>query len=91
MYLQEQRRLAHAPGDHLQIMVNWLHAASHDFQCQIKNSGRYREGACWAVGEQAEQLWALTNVSALLSASVFSALSRVLGSGQARIATLGPD
>jgi len=60
---QAHRNLISVPGENLQIMVNWLHAASHDFQCQLKNSGRYRTGAGWAVGEQAEQLWALTNVS----------------------------
>eukprot|EP00967_Tisochrysis_lutea_P146665 scaffold277290_cov22-Tisochrysis_lutea.AAC.1 len=61
--LKTQRGLVSVPGENLCIMVNWLHAASHDFQCQLKNSGRYRTGAGWAVGEQAEQLWALTNAA----------------------------
>lgn len=47
------------------IMVNWMHAASHDMSCQLENSGRFREGAGFVVGEQSEQLWAMTKVSAV--------------------------
>lgn len=52
------------PGEakQLRVMVNWLHASSHDFACQISNSGRFKAGAAWTVGEMIEQLWAQTKV-----------------------------
>eukprot|EP00983_Pelagomonas_calceolata_P120249 1160687-Pelagomonas_calceolata.AAC.2 len=43
----------------VRIMVNWLHASSHDLSCQILNSGRFMDGTGWVVGEQIEQLWSL--------------------------------
>uniref|UniRef100_A0A7S3QP61 CxC3 like cysteine cluster domain-containing protein n=2 Tax=Dunaliella tertiolecta TaxID=3047 RepID=A0A7S3QP61_DUNTE len=44
----------------LRIMVNWMHAASHDMSCQLENSGRFQKDAGFVVGEQSEQLWAMT-------------------------------
>lgn len=46
----------------LRIMVNWMHAAGHSWDCQMKNSGRFITGAAWRVGEQIEQLWSLFKV-----------------------------
>ena len=63
---QEKQGLVRIPGEHFEIVVNWLHAAAHDFPCQLRNSGRFRAGAGWAVGEQIEHLWSLTRVSLLL-------------------------
>jgi hypothetical protein len=47
----------------IQMHVNWLHAAGHNFECQIKNSGRYQDDAGRRVGEQIEQLWSMLKVS----------------------------
>ncbi|KAJ9507906.1 hypothetical protein QJQ45_021265, partial [Haematococcus lacustris] len=41
------------------LMVNWMHGASHDLGCQLKNNGRYLATAAWRVGEQTEQLWSM--------------------------------
>jgi len=46
----------------IQIMVNWMHAASHDMSCQLENSGRFQKDAGFVVGEQPEQLWSGTKV-----------------------------
>lgn len=51
----------------LEVMVNWMHGASHDLLCQLENCGRFKKGSAWSVGEQIEQLWSLLKVS--LSAS----------------------
>ena len=50
---------------HVRLMVNWLHAASHDTKCQLQNSGRHKDGTGWTVGEQIKQLWALLTVGAV--------------------------
>lgn len=47
----------------IRLMVNWLHASSHDLRCQLSNNARFKEGTAWVVGEQSEQLWSLTRVS----------------------------
>ncbi|KAJ9512604.1 hypothetical protein QJQ45_018896 [Haematococcus lacustris] len=41
------------------LMVNWMHGASHNLSCQLRNNGRYLLGAAWRVGEQTEQLWSM--------------------------------
>ena len=46
----------------MQIMVNWMHAASHDMSCQLENSGRFQKDTGFVVGEQSEQLWSGTKV-----------------------------
>ena len=46
----------------IKIMVNWMHGASHDMSCQLRNNGRFQEGARSVVGEQAEQLWSMIRV-----------------------------
>ena len=47
---------------HVVLMVNWMHAASHDMACQLRNNGRFQQGTGWVVGEQVEQLWAMVKV-----------------------------
>jgi hypothetical protein len=47
---------------HIVPLVNWMHGSSHDLQCQLRHSGRYREGAGRKVGENSEQLWAMLKV-----------------------------
>jgi len=49
-------------AEDVQLMVNWMHAASHDMSCQLENSGRFRKGAGFVVGEQMEQLFGQTKV-----------------------------
>ncbi|KAL6759331.1 hypothetical protein V8C86DRAFT_1329021 [Haematococcus lacustris] len=41
----------------MRLMVNWMHGASHNMACQLKNNGRYLEGSAHRVGEQTEQHW----------------------------------
>jgi hypothetical protein len=43
----------------VRILVNWMHGNSHDLKCQLKNHGRYTEGAGRCFGENVEQLWAM--------------------------------
>jgi hypothetical protein len=45
---------------HMRLLVNWMHGSSHNPSCQLQNNGRYQQGTGWTVGEQTEQLWALT-------------------------------
>jgi len=45
---------------HMRLLVNWMHGSSHNPSCQLQNNGRYQKGTGWTVGEQTEQLWALT-------------------------------
>jgi Kyakuja-Dileera-Zisupton transposase len=46
----------------VKIMVNWMHAKGHEASCELTNSGRFTEGAGWRVGEEEEQLWAMSKV-----------------------------
>lgn len=48
----------------IKLMVNWMHGASHDMACQLRNNGRFQAGAAWVVGEQIEQLWSMLRVCA---------------------------
>ncbi|KAL6748497.1 hypothetical protein V8C86DRAFT_2442975 [Haematococcus lacustris] len=43
--------------ERMRLMVNWMHGASHNMACQLKNNGRHQGGAAWRVGEQTEQNW----------------------------------
>jgi hypothetical protein len=43
-------------------LVNWMHGASHNRECQLKCGGRYHTGAGRKVGENAEQLWSMVKV-----------------------------
>lgn len=54
----------------LRIMVNWLHGSGHEIACQLVNSGKYSEGAARRIGEEIEQLWAMTKVSRAPGASL---------------------
>lgn len=53
-YLREE----HGAGN-IRIMVNWLHAASHNLSCQLQNNGRYIEGTGRRrqEGEGTKRLW----------------------------------
>ncbi|KAG1656778.1 hypothetical protein FOA52_009546 [Chlamydomonas sp. UWO 241] len=46
----------------VRVLVDWLHANTHDLKCQLENRGRFTTGAHAAtvVGEMTEQLWAMT-------------------------------
>ncbi|KAL6747581.1 hypothetical protein V8C86DRAFT_2905594 [Haematococcus lacustris] len=48
--------------ERMRLMVNWMHGASHNMACQLKNNGRYQGGAAWRVGEQTEQNWSFFKV-----------------------------
>ena len=54
----------------LHVMVNWMHGASHEIQCQLEHCGRFMLGAACVVGEQIEQLWSQTKVCCLLCCNV---------------------
>jgi hypothetical protein len=43
-------------------LVNWMHGASHNRECQLKCGGRYHKHAGRKVGENAEQLWSMCKV-----------------------------
>ncbi|KAF5829010.1 hypothetical protein DUNSADRAFT_16713 [Dunaliella salina] len=58
-HLQDLGENVPATANAVRIMMNWLHASSHDLSCQILNNGRFMEGTGWVVGEQIEQLWSL--------------------------------
>ncbi|KAL6763047.1 hypothetical protein V8C86DRAFT_2506283, partial [Haematococcus lacustris] len=47
----------HLDTERMRLMVNWMHGASHNMACQLKNNGRYLEGSAHRVGEQTEQHW----------------------------------
>jgi hypothetical protein len=55
---------------HIETLVNWMHGASHNRECQLKCGGRYHTGAGRKVGENAEQLWSMLKVCIEISAHV---------------------
>ncbi|KAL6750001.1 hypothetical protein V8C86DRAFT_2545091 [Haematococcus lacustris] len=53
--------------ERMRLMVNWMHGASHNVACQLRNSGRYQADAAYRVGEQQEHAWSqLTDMCGLL-------------------------
>ncbi|KAL6744936.1 hypothetical protein V8C86DRAFT_2996333 [Haematococcus lacustris] len=40
----------HLDTERMRLMVNWMHGASHNMACQLKNNGRYLEGSAHRVG-----------------------------------------
>jgi hypothetical protein len=63
---QRYLQLLHLPEQpDVNIMVNWMHGASHEMSCQLQHCGRYQGGAGHrGGGEQMEQLFALLKVEA---------------------------
>ncbi|KAL6754406.1 hypothetical protein V8C86DRAFT_2703194 [Haematococcus lacustris] len=53
----------HLDTERMRLMVNWMHGASHNMACQLKNNGRYLEGSAHQVGEQTEQHWSQLKLS----------------------------
>ncbi len=54
----------------LRILVNWMHGASHDMQCQLKRNGRYQEKSGRKHGEVVQQLWSMLKVCVLKASQI---------------------